>query len=590
VARDTVQILINLIKKGAGAKEAAKELDIAEKAAKRFQQALAGLATVQTVKAVYELGKLGAQSLRTERSFEAISGSASEAEKRLDAMRRATRGAISEQAMMSAASRMMQMGLANNSEELEKMAGMAVRLGGAMGKDAAGAIEEWNLMIANQSIPRLDTFGVSASRVRVKMKALQAATADMTREEAFMIAVMEEGEASLVRLGEATDDEMLAFERLEASTENLKAAFAQRLAPAVAVVAGALAEQATAVLEHKTTFDEYERSLWRAALTQEEIGAASQLSAGQMRDYVEMAGMAIPVAEDLADAQDGLAEIQERVAESAGRVAKSFGELEFDNESIWEMARATGASLDSLSVLADNLGIASNEEIQASLNIAKLNEMLGAGMISAEDYAKNVMMIGEGLGEITQLTVSAETAQADLEMRMKPLGGAMEDVDTAGGDLKTTTDDTTTAFYDAKYGAEDLTEGLYGTHDAFDETVERASRLREALANLKAMAKETRQALDDLGETTGRSETMQAGGIAGGGAVMVGEGGPELTLLPRGSRVIPAWETRQVLRSMTDNRQYHRGGDTFILQDPLAVAMALEERRRAINRSLRVNM
>jgi hypothetical protein len=563
VARNTVEVLINLNKTGTGAQDAEKELTGLEKATRVAGAAMATFATKETVRAVYELGKLGAQSLRTQRSFEAISGSASEAEKRLDAMRRATRGAISEQAMMAQASRLMQMGLANNSQELEEMTGMAVRLGTAMGRDANQSIEEFALLMSNMSIPRLDTFGISAGGVRTRIKALQAATKDMTREEAFAIAVREEGTTAMARLGEATDDEMLAFERLEASTENLNAAFAERLAPAVAEVAGVLAEQATAVLEHKTTMDEYERSLWRAALTQEEIGAASALSQGQLGDYAEMVGMAAIETEVFAEASGAAAAAQDGLATSARTVAGAFGELEFDDETLWKMALASGASLDQLGDLAQVLGVATDAEVQHTMEAYALVEAFGAGAMGAEELALKYDYLGDAHDAVAMEAVALA-----------------EDTMSVGQEMATTSEE-----------ADELGLSLYDTHDAFDETVRRAGRLREALANLRAMAQGTKSAMENLADAMGGGgEERQTGGIMRSGVALVGEGGPELAFLGRGTRVIPAWESRQVLRSMTDNRQYHRGGDTFIIQDPLTAAMLLEERRRAIARNLRANM
>ena len=95
--------------------------------------ALGGAVVAGAAKAAFELAELGAQSLRTKAAFAAISGGSEEAAANLEAMQRATQGAVSEQQAMASANQLMQMGLANNSEELENMSTMAVRLGTAMG-------------------------------------------------------------------------------------------------------------------------------------------------------------------------------------------------------------------------------------------------------------------------------------------------------------------------------------------------------------------------------------------------------------------------------------------------------------------------
>ena len=174
------KVIANLGKTSEKAADNLDDLDSASKDASKdvsgLSGAVKGLGTVLSVaavataaKAAWQLGELGAQSERTGHAFEMISGGADEARKRLDAMRVATRGAMSEQQMMGSANQLMQMGLANNADELENITKMAVKLGGAMGNKAGPSIESFSLMLANQSIPRLDTFGISAGKVRTRI-------------------------------------------------------------------------------------------------------------------------------------------------------------------------------------------------------------------------------------------------------------------------------------------------------------------------------------------------------------------------------------------------------------------------------------
>lgn len=394
---------------GGAAEEAGKQTSTLGQTFAALKGPMIAAGVVAAAKAAWQLGQLGAQSLRTKAAFEAISGGAGEAGERLDAMKEATRGAMSEQQMMASANVLMQMGLANNSEELGKLTKMAVRLGTAMGRDATGSIADFSMMLANQSIPRLDTFGISAGKVRKRIAELQKETEGMTREAAFMQAVMEEGGLAMDRLGDSTEDEMLAFEQLTASTDDLQAAFAERLAPATAEVARLLAEQAQAVMEHKTTFDEYERSLWRAAMTQEQVGAASELSRGQLNDYAEMAenaatntGNFASATEEALPAIGELARVEEELATSAGKVAQSFGEMEFDTESMWKMALASGANVTALGELAVVLGIADEAEVRATKKSYELVEAFAAGKITAEEYAAAIRQIGSAAEETAQ--------------------------------------------------------------------------------------------------------------------------------------------------------------------------------------------
>ena len=241
MAKNTAELILKITKKGDGAKEAQEEIGGLEKAAKVAGAALTSYIGVETARQIgqvtVELAKLGAKAQRTETAFRNISGGASAATANLEAMGRATRGAVSETEAMASANQLMQMGLAGNAAELEEVAGMAVRLGTAMGRDANQSMEEFALLLANQSIPRLDTFGISAGAVRTRINELRDANEGMTRETAFMTAVMEEGRKSMKRLGDQTEDNQLAFEQLEASVTDFRTAVGKELAPVIADVA-----------------------------------------------------------------------------------------------------------------------------------------------------------------------------------------------------------------------------------------------------------------------------------------------------------------------------------------------------------------
>ena len=566
-----VEILINLKKTGQGGKEAEDELSGVQKAAKLAGAALGAMASVQTAKAAYEFAKLGAQSVRTRNAFYAISGGADEASERLAAMQRATRGAISEQAAMESANRLMQMGLANNAQELEKVTTMAVRLGTAMGRDANASIEEFALLLANQSIPRLDTFGISAGKTRERINELRAANEGMTRETAFMTAVMEQGEESLQRLGPAMEDDMLAAEQLEAAWADLKTMVAEQVAPAMATLVGGMADGMRAVNEQTATMRQYNEVLGQQATTSAYVAAHYQGQAGALQDlqaqYEETksksadlqnaereAGEAFSFytgeAERAREISLAAAEAQTELSTSAGKVAKSFGDIEFDDETMWKMALASGANLDQLAELAGHLGIATDAEIEHTIEAYKMVEAFGAGTLGASE-------LSQGFWEL-------QTAE--------------QDADTAGQDFTTMSGEATD-----KQGL--LADATRITTDEMNSMALKADEVTTALSRIPTKI-EVEVKINTSGDTSHLPPFQHGTPFAAGGLAMLGEGGPELAFLPRGTAVMPAWETRSVTRSMTDNRSWSRGGDTIIVQDRLAAAMVLEERRRGVDRRL----
>lgn len=648
MAKKQVEVLVNLKKTGTGGKEAEQELSGVQKAAKMAGAALGAMATKEAVKAVYEFSKLGAQSIRTRDAFVAISGGADEAAKRLEAMQRATRGALSEQAAMSSANQLMQMGLANNAEELENVTNMAVRLGTAMGRDAGQSIEEFSLLLSNMSIPRLDTFGISAGKVRARINELQASIEGMTREEAFMIAVTEQGEEAMSRLGPATDDAMLASEQLEAAWADLKAVAAEQLAPAMAEIAGGLAKGMRSFQEQTTAVREYNRVLGEEATTSAYVAAHFQGQSGALADLQAQYEAATEPAQGLIQAEmdaagafgkyireveqaqtvsEAAAAAQYELATSAQTVAKSFGEMEFDDEELWKLAMASGATVEQLGALAQHLGIATDAEIQHTLSAYQMVEAFGRGELGAEQLASkfNMLSVAESDASIAggkyALELSNASAQAarmadsaaatstemdklraaaDLSEQQK----AVEEAAGYFGDLEDATADTEDAH-------ERLERQLRQTRTGFGRLDRSVQGTERSLAGAGQQAQNIKTYLDNIPEVIdvtvnvnyvptgtpppGTSQPSTPSGPSGhqagtrfwgGGMALLGEGGPELAVLPRGSRVLPAWQTGQVVRQMTDARTWNRGGDTIVVQDALAAAMVLERQRRERDRRL----
>jgi hypothetical protein len=296
-------------KTGPGAKSAQQNISGLEGAVNAAKAALFALGAQQAVRTAVELGRLGAQAERTESAFVNIAGGTDAAEDNLEAMREATRGAVDDMGLMQAANQMLQMGLADNAEELRRNATLATRLGGAMGKDAAGAMADWNMMMANQSIPRLDTFGISAGAVRMRMEELAEANQNLTREQRFSIAAAEEGEKALLRLGDAVEDNQLAIEQGQAAWQNFRVELGKNFSDAVGQATGALGLLLTEVTEGMAQVNDLREGMGEAATSAayfaERYGGAAgaldnlnqrmienqtinALSQGQMADYAAM--------------------------------------------------------------------------------------------------------------------------------------------------------------------------------------------------------------------------------------------------------------------------------------------------------------
>jgi hypothetical protein len=254
MAQTKLGILIETLYKGKGAKAAEKDLKgldkAAEKSTGRLDRLKGGMGNIAlaagamgvaiyTAKKVFDFGAEGAQIEKVRDTFDSLSASIGMTSAALMVdLREATAGMVADTDLMMSANRLISMGLATTGEEASKLTEIAVTLGSAMGKDATQSMEEFALMLANQSIPRLDTFGISAGKVKQRIKELQAEFKDMTREEAFMRAVNEEAAISMAILGDTVPvDEFSKFStELKNVTDAAKVTVAQGLGPLIGLM------------------------------------------------------------------------------------------------------------------------------------------------------------------------------------------------------------------------------------------------------------------------------------------------------------------------------------------------------------------
>ncbi len=253
-----LQILIETLYKGKGAQQAKKDMkgldDATTKGAKSqtsMKDALGKVALAAGVvggalfaaKKAFDFGAEGAQILRTRDVFDRLTESiGTTADMVLGKMRDATMGMVADSELMRASARTMSMGLASTGDEVAKLAEIAVVLGAAMGKEAGPAMEEFGLLLANTSTLRLDTFGISAGKVKARIIELRDATPGLSREMAFMTATMEQAEISMDKLGDSVRADSFSVAAAEAAnlTDELKVLVSEGLAPLVSGIAGVL--------------------------------------------------------------------------------------------------------------------------------------------------------------------------------------------------------------------------------------------------------------------------------------------------------------------------------------------------------------
>lgn len=232
-----------------------------------------------------DLAQAGMQVQALERNFVALSG---EGIASLEGLRRATRGMVSDAELMQSATQYLAMGLADTSKQAGDLIGVATQLALVMGRDVSGAVGEFAQLLANQSMMRLDQFGISASRVEARMKDLQLANKGMTKETAFTTATMAEAQITLARVGDQADTGLGQTAKLQAGWANLRAELGKRIDATVAmkVISEFVEGQAT----NLQAGDERNQAKERLADTLHQMqsaGAVTQEEAGKIiKQYI----------------------------------------------------------------------------------------------------------------------------------------------------------------------------------------------------------------------------------------------------------------------------------------------------------------
>jgi len=186
----------------------------------------------------------------TTNTFDALTKSiGTDAVTAIDLLKESTRGMVSDADLMQAGNKFFAMGLADTAEGAAELAEVATQLGMAMGEDATGSMENFALMMANQSIPRLDSFGISSGKVRERIEELMATTEGMTREAAFNQAVMEQAAITMAKVGEQGGGAAGTMARIQTTIANLKTEIGRYFLPIAEKVLGWAADKLPIALE-----------------------------------------------------------------------------------------------------------------------------------------------------------------------------------------------------------------------------------------------------------------------------------------------------------------------------------------------------
>ncbi len=356
--QSTVEILIRAQAEGeAQVRRMAQGLEGLEKSAQKASGAMRALSMAgnlvasflagYTLQQVWEFAKglyeTGIQAQRAEIALQAYAGSSWEAEAAIRAVQEATDGAVDRMTAAQMAARLMAMNLAKNAEEAGRLARVAVMLGTSMGRDVQTAFEDFTLMLANASIPRLDTFGISAAKVRERIRELQEEMPGLDRQTAFVTATLEIAEEKLAALEKQGYKTATSVERLKARMQDWWTTAATRFADAVeGFIGGTEAIRSAArqahdeIIRSAGSYDEYLRMSWewRRQLPAIAQAVASDIIRPVSEAEWQMRRMMLTAPEltdgwlvAMKDMAQGTEDAMDRIAMSVDEVKQSFADL-----------------------------------------------------------------------------------------------------------------------------------------------------------------------------------------------------------------------------------------------------------------------
>lgn len=406
--RSKLDIILNFLKTGTGGKEAAaslKDVDKAQESAegssKSFSLSQLGLTaaltgvTLAAVKQLPELFDLGFSYRNTQIALAAYTGSAEEAEELTRAVTEAAGGAITKMTAMENATRLLSLGLADNADTAAELTDIAITLGATMGKDATGAFEEFTLLLANQSILRLDTFGISAGLVRQRMEELADEMPEVDRQTRFLNATLE------IARGRMDELDAAGFEATS-SLDVLRAMFGDVKVEAATLVVNAIEPLIDSFLLLKGTVNPVTDALIEQLLRMRDAGASASEMSAEIARLADQTGRTEEEIRTLADSLRPLTDINLNLRIATHSLTSEYG-----------MLQDKIAQLTIKSLAGDMVDLESNV-LSVRSAFGELNEQLVFNTLASTLTAEQQLILARDLDLLNERTFNVLTSMLEM--------------------------------------------------------------------------------------------------------------------------------------------------------------------------------
>ena len=354
-----------------------------------------GYAALRAAQKGLEFLELGATVEAAEHRLTAFAGSADQAAAYLKALQIGTDYTIDSLTAMAQASRMLETDMVTNTREMELAGAMVAKLGN-QARSTESRMQMLTLLLANQSVMRLDEFGLSIERVRARQQALEKQ--GLSTEAAFRGAVFAEAEQKLAKLGDTADLAATKLDKLKAAATDAKTELAAMATQAV--LAGQDVDQLTRII----------RTIPEAiAAPLQMISALGQFMQGNIAEAAKQADALLNMAEVAINTMEGMQQI-----EGVGWVDPQAAQGWRDRAAaLNEYARAAGAIVDATAA------IEKQTYTYTTAMVENLSTLGGAGQEIASFISRTLEANSATDGFTAAVDVSSYTLAAQAQAAMQ---------------------------------------------------------------------------------------------------------------------------------------------------------------------------
>lgn len=216
--------------------------------------AIGAIALNQVIGFAEDMNRLGTEVRANRAIFDQLTESMGGQDRVIRSLRESTGGVVDDLTLMGAANQLLRLNIVDNTDDLDKLVGQIQRLKDPT-ESTTDAIRNFALMLSNESLLRLDSFGISSAAVKKSMDELGLS---------FREAVQIEMDKQIERLGDAANVSETALAKLQTRIANFTQQAGENIATGVEATIN-LVDAYTQYTQRQVDIGERSRALMASA-------------------------------------------------------------------------------------------------------------------------------------------------------------------------------------------------------------------------------------------------------------------------------------------------------------------------------------